>query len=156
MSFCKQHALPLRCAMHCDINGWPWALADILAEHNIPFFCSQVHIDSATDPLGQRGSVHYHWVLEQGADLRPDVPIRIRQAFWWQGPAAAGAALAQRASICRATCSAFPASAVGRADKTRYFLETDHMTPMSSTPSPSASCRAISRLHAGGYSASCC
>ena len=25
VQFCAQHALPLRTAMHCDINGWPCA-----------------------------------------------------------------------------------------------------------------------------------
>ncbi len=86
VDFCHKYDLPLRCAMHCDINGWPWAIPDLLAEQNIPYFCSQVHIDSATDPLGKRGSVHYHWILEWGEGLRADTPIRIPQAFWWQGP----------------------------------------------------------------------
>ncbi len=27
VSFCQQHAVPLRVAMHCDINGWPWSVA---------------------------------------------------------------------------------------------------------------------------------
>src|SRR5689334_12951264 len=32
VDFCAAHQLPLRTAMHCDINGWPWAAADIFAE----------------------------------------------------------------------------------------------------------------------------
>src|SRR2546425_11521553 len=24
VTYCRRHELPLRCAMHCDINGWPW------------------------------------------------------------------------------------------------------------------------------------
>ncbi|HVU12229.1 MAG TPA: hypothetical protein VHD90_13175 [Phototrophicaceae bacterium] len=86
VEFCRQNDLPLRCAMHSDINGWAWAIPDLLAERNIPYFISQVHIDSATDPLGKRGSIHYHWVMENGDRLRPDVPIRVPQGFWWQGP----------------------------------------------------------------------
>lgn len=88
VSFCREHALPLRCAMHADINGWAWALPDLLAERAIPYFSSAVHIDSATDPLGKRGSVHYHWLVDPNlaAWLRPDTPVRIPQPFWWQGP----------------------------------------------------------------------
>ncbi len=88
VNFCREHDLPLRCAMHADINGWAWALPDLLAERGIPYFGSAVHIDSATDPLGQRGSVHYHWLVDPNlaAWLRPDTPVRIPQPFWWQGP----------------------------------------------------------------------
>jgi hypothetical protein len=84
--YCHQHALPLHCAMHCDINGWPWAVADILAAHGILFFCSQMHLKCGTDPLGRRGSIHYHWTRKGGLPIRPDAPIHIPQAFWWQGP----------------------------------------------------------------------
>jgi alpha-mannosidase len=151
-NFCKQHELPLRCAMHCDINGWPWALADILAEHNIPFFCSQVHIDSATDPLGQRGSVHYHWVLEQGADLRPDVPIRIPQAFWWQGPGGQRVLHWLGEHYLLGNVLGISSPRGFHADKTRYFLETDHMAveelyAIAQRELP----RYIARLRAGGY-----
>ncbi|MCU0494914.1 MAG: hypothetical protein MUD01_25285 [Chloroflexaceae bacterium] len=84
--FCQRHALPLCCAMHCDINGWPWALADVLAELGVSYFYSAVHLDTSTDPLGARGSVHYQWLLEQAAMLRPDAPTRLPRAFWWRGP----------------------------------------------------------------------
>ncbi len=80
VEFCQKHNLPLQTAMHCDINGWPWSVADVLAESNIPYFCSQVHIDNATDPLGQRGSVHYHWTLENPY-IRSDAPIRVPQGL---------------------------------------------------------------------------
>ncbi len=88
VDYCSRHHLPLRCALHSDVNGWPWAVADILAEYHIPFFCSQVNMDSATDPLGQRGSSHYMWQLEAETKelLRLDAPFRVPQAFWWQGP----------------------------------------------------------------------
>ena len=86
LEYCRRNDLPLKCALHSDINGWPWSLADLLAEYNIPFFCTQIHTDSATEPLGQRGTVHYQWLLEKTAELRPDTPFRMPQAFWWQGP----------------------------------------------------------------------
>ncbi|WP_424952736.1 hypothetical protein [Deinococcus sp.] len=86
LAFCRRHDLPLRSALHCDINGWPWALADVLSEAGVEFFCSAVHIDSATDPLGKRGSVHYHWLKDLGANLAPGTPIRTPQAFRWRGP----------------------------------------------------------------------
>lgn len=59
VAYTCRHDLPLRCAVHSDVNGWPWAVADLLAEAGIPYFCSHVHIDSATDPLGRRGSALY-------------------------------------------------------------------------------------------------
>jgi hypothetical protein len=86
VAFCQRHALPLRCAMHCDINGWPWALADQLAGLGVRYFYSAVHLDTSTDPLGARGSVHYQWLLERATMLRRDAPTRHPQAFWWQGP----------------------------------------------------------------------
>src|SRR5438874_3534139 len=46
-ALCADHDLPLRTAMHCDINGWPWALPELLAERGVKLFLSQVHIDSA-------------------------------------------------------------------------------------------------------------
>jgi hypothetical protein len=48
--FARQHDIPLRTAMHADINGWSWALPDVLQARNIPYYCSMVHIDSGTDP----------------------------------------------------------------------------------------------------------
>ena len=87
VDFCRTRNLPLRCALHSDINGWPWSIADSLAERGIPYFCSHVHLDSATDPLGKRGSGHYQWRREWAQEiLRPDMPVRQPQAFYWQGP----------------------------------------------------------------------
>lgn len=89
VNYCRAHSLPLKVAMHADINGWPWGAADALAYQGIRYFISHVHLDSGTDPLGKRGSVHYYWAMPQviGGSLRPDVDIRVPQAFWWQGPA---------------------------------------------------------------------
>src|SRR5262245_23169036 len=86
VNYCQRNNVPLKTAMHCDINGWPWALADIYSDLNIPYFLTHIHIDNATDPLGKRGSLHYHWILEYGDRLKPDTPFRIPQGFWWQGP----------------------------------------------------------------------
>jgi hypothetical protein len=89
VAYCQKNGLPLKCAMCADINGWPWSVADALTAKGIHYFISHVHIDSATDPLGERGSLHYQWLLPEvfGKYLRPDVKIRVPQAFWWQGPA---------------------------------------------------------------------
>jgi hypothetical protein len=84
--FCKQHDLPLRTAMHCDINGWAWALPQLLQERGIGFFLSQIHIDSATDPLGKPGNVHYQWKLDVPSWMKPDTGTRTPHAFWWQAP----------------------------------------------------------------------
>ncbi|MEO7911310.1 MAG: hypothetical protein ABIV47_16825 [Roseiflexaceae bacterium] len=152
VQFCAQHALPLRTAMHCDINGWPWALADILAEHNIPYFCSQVHIDNGTDPLGRRGSVHYHWTKEWGDGLVPDVPVRIPQAFWWQGPQGGRVLHWLNEHYMLGNVLGISSYKPFGADKTRYFLESDDLTAealydRARHELPSY----IERLRAGGY-----
>jgi hypothetical protein len=128
VEFCRRHGLPLRCATHCDINGWPWAVADILADHEIQFFCSQIHLANATDPLGRRGSVHYQWAREWGAALRPDAPIRIPQAFWWQGPAGRRVLHWLGEHYLLGNVLGISSPRGFHADKTRYFLETDHLT----------------------------
>jgi alpha-mannosidase len=128
VDYCRRHQLPLRCAMHCDINGWPWAMADLLAELEIPYFCSQIHVDSATDPLGRRGSVHYHWLREWGDAFRPDVPIRVPQAFWWQGPKGGKVLHWLNEHYMLGNVLGVSSPHPFGADKTRYFLETDPLT----------------------------
>ena len=130
VSFCQRHDLPLRSALHCDVNGWGWALADLLAEAGVRYFLSQVHLDSATDPLGQRGSVHYHWRFDPGVSwmLREDTPTRMPQAFWWQGPAGGRVLhwLGEHYHLGNALgVSSFK---MFGADKTRFFLESDTLT----------------------------
>lgn len=152
VQFCAQHELPLRTAMHCDINGWPWALADILAELQIPYFCSQVHIDNGTDPLGRRGSVHYHWTKEWGAGLRADVPVRIPQAFWWQGPQGGRVLHWLNEHYMLGNVLGVSSNTPFGADKTRYFLETDTQTAASLYDLASRELPAyVERLRADGY-----
>ncbi len=125
--FCREHNIPLRTAMHCDINGWPWAVADILPEAGIPFFCSQVHIDNATDPLGARGSAHYQWLLEN-PQLRKDTPIRIPQAFWWEGPAGGRVLHWLNEHYLLGNVLGISSPQPFGTDKTRNFYETDRAT----------------------------
>jgi hypothetical protein len=127
VAFCKRHQLPVQAALHCDINGWPWAVADILAAHDVPFFCSAVHLDSATDPLGRRGSVHYQTLLEWPW-LRRDAPFRIPQAFWWQGSQGGKVLhwLGEHYHLGNVLGLSSPHPF--HADKTRYFTETDRLT----------------------------
>lgn len=127
VDFCKQYDLPLRTAMHCDINGWAWSVADILAENDIPYFCSQVHIDNATDPLGERGSVHYHWIVEN-PQIRSDAPIRVPQAFWWQGPQNGRVLHWLNEHYLLGNVLGVSSPKPFGADKTRYFYETDQLT----------------------------
>src|SRR5260221_8749703 len=126
VDFCQQHSLPLYCALHCDINGWPWSVADILADFKIPYFCSQVHIDSGTDPLGKRGSVHYHWLIEIPW-LRQDSPIRIPQAFWWTGPQGGRVLHWLNEHYLLGNVLGVSSQQPFGADKTQYFYETDHL-----------------------------
>jgi hypothetical protein len=128
VDFCRAHDLPLRCLLHADINGWPWAIADILAEFGIPYFMSHVHVDSGTDPLGARGSVHYHWTLEWRDALRPDVPVRLPQAFWWEGPRGGRVLHFLNEHYHLGNALGLSSNHPFGADKTRYFLETDRLT----------------------------
>jgi hypothetical protein len=128
VTYCRRHDLPLRCAMHCDINGWPWAVADILAGYGIPYFCSQVHLDGGTDPLGRRGSVHYQWVRDWNTLVRPDAPFRIPQAFWWQGPAGGRVLHWLGEHYLLGNMLSISGSYDFHAEKTRYFTETDRTT----------------------------
>jgi len=127
VDFCRQHALPLRVAMHCDINGWPWSVADILAEADIPYFCSQIHIDNGTDPLGARGSVHYHWLLEN-PQIRSDAPIRVPQGFYWGGPQGGKVLHWLNEHYLLGNVLGVSSPQPFGADKTRYFYETDHLS----------------------------
>ena len=152
VDYCKAHDVPLRSLLHADINGWPWAIADILAEFDIPYFMSHVHVDSGTDPLGKRGSVHYHWTLEWGDALRPDVPVRTPQAFWWEGPQGGRVLHFLNEHYHMGNALGLSSTHMFGADKTRYFLETDRMTvdeicAIAQRELP----RYVDRLRADGY-----
>jgi len=127
LDYGRRHDLPLHCALHCDVNGWPWAVADILAASGIPYFCSQ--INGAT-PLGRRGAVHYHQIREdeQQHMLRSDAPIRVPRAFWWEGSAGGRVLhwLGEHYHLGNVLGISSP-HPFG-ADKTRYFTETDRLT----------------------------
>ncbi len=129
IGYCRDHDLPLRSALHCDINGWPWALPDIFADADIPFFCSHVHLDSGTDPLGRRGSLHYGWLIDGPPGIRRDAPVRIPQAFWWEGPDGGRVLHWLNEHYHLGNLLGLSSSHPFYADKTRYFLETDRMTP---------------------------
>ncbi len=126
VDFCQKHNLPLQTAMHCDINGWGWSVADILAENNIPYFCSQIHIDNATDPLGKRGSVHYHWTVESDY-IRSDAPIRVPQGFWWVGPNNGRVLHWLNEHYLLGNVLGISSPKPFGTDKTQYFYETDHL-----------------------------
>lgn len=130
VEFSQQHGLPLNFAMHCDINGWPWGLADKLAERKIPYFLSQIHLDSATDPLGKRGSGHYGWLTEDWGQkfLRPDMPVRIPQAFYWEGPAGGKVLHWLGEHYLLGNMLGLSGFKPFGGDKTRYFYETDRQT----------------------------
>jgi hypothetical protein len=129
VSFCREHGLPLKTAMQCDINGWPWSLADALEAHQIPYFLSHVHLDSATDPLGRRGSVHYGWLIEAGIRelLRPDAPVRIPRGFRWVGPKGGSVLHWLGDHYLMGNMLGLASHQPFGADKTRYFLETDRL-----------------------------
>jgi hypothetical protein len=151
VAFCQENNIPLRCALHCDINGWPWSLPDSFAALNIPYFCSQVHIDSATDPLGKRGSAHYHWLLET-AMISQNAPIRQPQAFWWEGAGGKRVLHWLNEHYLLGNVLGISSPQPFGADKTRYFYDTDHATvddlyAIASREVP----RYLNRLELGGY-----
>lgn len=156
VDYCQRHQLPLRCALHSDINGWSWAVADIFAEQHIPYFCSQIQIHCATDPLGRPGSVHYHWLRDSSWELstaiRSDAPFRIPQAFWWQGPAGGRVLHWLGEQYLLGNVLGLSGVKAFHADKTRYFTETDHTTvdelyAIAHQEVP----RYVERLRAAGY-----
>jgi hypothetical protein len=128
VAFCRRYDVPLRTAMHADINGWSWALPDILAARDIPYFCSMVHIDSGTDPLGVLGSVHQQWVLEWGDFITADAPIRIPHLHRWTG--AGGETILHWLNEHYLLGNVLGLSSPHgfHADKTRFFTETDRLT----------------------------
>ncbi|GCE14883.1 hypothetical protein [Tengunoibacter tsumagoiensis] len=129
VNFCREHDLPLRCAVHNDINGWPWSVADSLAERGIPYFCSHVHLDSATDPLGKRGSGHYQWRREWAQEiLLPEMPVRQPQAFYWQGPQGGKVLHWLNEHYLLGNVLGVSSSQGFGANKTPYFTEYDRLT----------------------------
>ncbi len=128
--FRDQHNLPLSTAIHADINGWAWSLADSLSERKIKHFLSMVHLDSGTDPLGQPGSVHYGW-LDGGMVKLLDankVPVRTPQAFWWEGPQGGKVLHWLGEHYLLGNMLGLSSNKPFSGDKTRYFLETDRLT----------------------------
>lgn len=121
VEYCRKHGLPLRTAMHCDINGWPWAVADLLAEYDIPYFTSHLNLDMGTDPLGKRGSLPYRW----SGDARSDAPLRIPQAFWWKGPRGGSVLHWLNDVYVLGNTLGLSGAKHFALDKTRYFTETD-------------------------------
>ncbi len=155
VQYCREKQLPLHTALHCDINGWPWAVADILADYDIPYFCSQVHLDSATDPLGRRGSGHYFWLLEQER-LKRDMPIRIPQAFWWQGPNGKKVLHWLGEHYLQGNVLGLSGTTGFAANKSRYFTETDRMSADELYVTAERELpRYLDRLHMDGYSLNC-
>lgn len=128
VTFARTHNIPLRSAMHADINGWSWALPDALAAHNIPYYCSMVHIDSGTDPLGVRGSVHYMWTKEFGHWINPQAPIRVPQLHRWQGAGGGEVLHWLNEHYLLGNVLGLSSPQGFHADKTRYFTEIDTLT----------------------------
>lgn len=125
LEFCRRYELPLRCVVHSDINGWPWGLADLLAQHHLPYFCSQINLDMATDPLGARGSVDYHAFYERNTWLRQDAPFRVPQALWWQGPQGGQVLHWLGEGYLLGNNLGLSGNHSFNAEKTRYFWESD-------------------------------
>ncbi len=73
-------------------------------------------------------STHYHWTKEWGEGLVPDVPIRVPQAFWWQGPQGGRVLHWLNEHYMLGNVLGVSSNKPFGADKTRYFLETDDYT----------------------------
>jgi hypothetical protein len=128
VEYCRKHDLPLRSAMHCDINGWPWVVADVLASYHIPYFVSHLNLDMGTDPLGQRGSLNYELFLAWNHIVRPDTPLRVPRAFWWEGPKGGRVLHWLNDQYLLGNMLGLSGSRGFHEDKTQYFTETDHDT----------------------------
>jgi hypothetical protein len=60
--FCRQHEIPLRSSMSCDVNGYPWCLPSVLSALNVDCHLSALNTTRSVSPL--------------------DRPC----AFWWESP----------------------------------------------------------------------
>jgi hypothetical protein len=125
VDYCREHDLPLRTAMHCDINGWSWSVADTLADFHIPYFVSHLNLDMGTDPLGKRGSLNYELFLNWHKLIGPDTPIRVPQAFWWQGPQGGRVLHWLNDQYLLGNMLGLSGTRGFHEDKTRYFTEVD-------------------------------
>jgi hypothetical protein len=125
VDYCREHDLPLRTAMHCDINGWSWSVADILADFHISYFVSHLNLDMGTDPLGKRGSLNYELFLNWHKLIRSDTPIRVPQAFWWQGPQGGSVLHWLNDQYLLGNMLGLSGTRGFHEDKTRYFTEVD-------------------------------
>ena len=65
---------------------------------------------------------------EWGGELRPDTPIRVPQAFWWQGPSGGKVLHWLNEHYHLGNVLGVSSPHPFGADKTRYFLETDPLT----------------------------
>ncbi len=128
VTFAQTHNIPLKSAMHADINGWPWALPAALQQRNIPYYCSMIHIDSGTNPLGVRGSVHYMWTKEYGPYIDPQAPIRVPELHRWQGAQGGEVLHWLNEHYLLGNVLGVSSPQGFHADKTRYFTETDQLT----------------------------
>lgn len=152
VTFARTHDIPLKSAMHADINGWSWGLPDAFAARGIPYFCSMVHIDSGTDPLGVRGSVHYMWLREWGDALRPDAPFRVPQLHRWQGAQGGEVLHWLNEHYLLGNVLGLSSPQGFHADKTRYFTETDRLSVDDIYQRTQAELATyIARLQASGY-----
>ena len=64
-------------------------------------------------------------VQEWGDGLLPDLPIRVPQAFWWQGPQGGRVLHWLNEHYMLGNVLGVSSNTPFGADKTRYFLETD-------------------------------
>lgn len=154
VGFCREHALALKSAMHCDINGWPWALADVLHELGVENFLTQTHIEHGTDPLGRRGGSHQMWMLDGGNHrfLSDDAPLRVPQAFQWVGPGGAQVLTWIGEHYLLGNFLGLSGDKMFGADKTRYFIETDHRSVEQLLSVATKAVPAyLERLRAAGY-----
>ena len=84
VQFSQKHQLPLKSAIHADINGWPWATADVLAELGVRNFATCVHVDNGISPFDRPDALNYLFLTQP--EIHPDTPTRRQMGLWWSGP----------------------------------------------------------------------
>lgn len=63
--FAKAYDLPLNIALACDITGFPWAMADILADHDISYLMTAINTHHAGAPF-KKPLVPFYWEGPEG------------------------------------------------------------------------------------------
>lgn len=68
VTFARREGVPIHLAMHCDINGLSWGMADALAEVGVRWLSMNINPHHGGNPLG-KSNVPFYWEAPSGKRL---------------------------------------------------------------------------------------